>query len=96
MDAVQHRTLRGCPIPQIETLVGEQAVEERQQPLPVGRIPEEKRQRIDGSPRLILALLKGNLPLGAAEKAGLKFEGDADVLYRVQPQARRASLGKPA
>jgi hypothetical protein len=45
---------------------------------------------ITGPPRLILALLKGNLPLGAAQKAGLKVEGDVDVLYRVQP-----SVGKP-
>ena len=46
---------------------------------------------IAGPPRLILALLKGNLPLTSAQKEGLKFQGDVEVLYRMQPQARSRS-----
>ena len=50
---------------------------------------------IAGPPRLILALLKGSLPLAGAQKAGLKFQGDVEVLYRVQPQARSRTLSGP-
>jgi DNA-binding HxlR family transcriptional regulator len=43
---------------------------------------------ITGSPRLMLALMKGEIPLASARSTGLKFAGDAEVLYRVQPKAR--------
>jgi DNA-binding HxlR family transcriptional regulator len=41
-----------------------------------------------GPPRLMLALLRGNITLTEAQRAGVKLEGRADVLYRVQPQAQ--------
>jgi DNA-binding HxlR family transcriptional regulator len=41
---------------------------------------------IEGDPHLILALLSGNLELDAARGAGLRFEGDAAALTRMQPR----------
>ena len=43
-----------------------------------------------GPPRLILSLLKGEVTLTQARRSGLEYQGDANVLYRVQPRARRA------
>jgi len=40
-----------------------------------------------GSPRLIAALISGNLTLAAARHAGLHYQGDAKALKRLQPLA---------
>ena len=44
---------------------------------------------LTGAPHLIVRLLMGKLDLPGARAAGLKYEGDAAVLRRVQP--RRSS-----
>jgi DNA-binding HxlR family transcriptional regulator len=42
---------------------------------------------LTGSPRVIVALLRGEMDLSEARKAGLRFDGKPDVLKRVQPNA---------
>ncbi len=44
---------------------------------------------ITGSPRLVVALLYGELDLAKARAAGLQYKGDPKVLSRVQPLAVR-------
>lgn len=41
-----------------------------------------------GTPPLIVAVLTGKLDLAGARKAGLRYDGDPRVLYRLQPRAR--------
>ena len=42
-----------------------------------------------GTPRVLLGLLLGKLSLTAAKSAGLRCDGDAKALFRIQPMARR-------
>jgi DNA-binding HxlR family transcriptional regulator len=48
---------------------------------------EEPDAAISGTPPLILGLLVGRLDLAGAQARGLQYEGDPEVLERVQPEA---------
>ena len=52
--------------------------------------PQNPTAVISGPPRLIFALFKGEISLTQARRAGVEYEGDVNVLYRVQPRAQRA------
>ncbi len=40
---------------------------------------------ISGTPQLVMALLLGKMEIGSAKAAGLKYEGDQEVLRRIKP-----------
>ena len=42
---------------------------------------------VTGSPRLVLAVLKGDIDLAQARSKGLQYKGDPQTLRRVQPLA---------
>ena len=42
---------------------------------------------ITGSPRVVIDLLIGNIDLDEAKAQGLQYEGDPEVVGRVQPKA---------
>jgi DNA-binding HxlR family transcriptional regulator len=48
---------------------------------------EEPDAVLAGPPRLVIGVIAGKLPLADAVARGLQYEGDPDVLARVQPQA---------
>jgi len=41
---------------------------------------------LSGTPQLVVAVLTGKLGLADARAAGLKYEGDPEILRRVQPK----------
>jgi hypothetical protein len=43
---------------------------------------------LTGPPELIMPVLTGNLDLADARARGLEYEGDPEILRRVQPEAR--------
>jgi DNA-binding HxlR family transcriptional regulator len=45
---------------------------------------------IIGSPRLVVDLIEGEVDLATARARGLKFKGDREALFRIQPKAARA------
>jgi DNA-binding HxlR family transcriptional regulator len=46
---------------------------------------------ISGPPRVVIALLRGDMALDQAQGAGLRLDGDARVLYRMQPRAKNSA-----
>jgi len=54
----------------------------------IGSIPDPE-VTLTGAPQLVIGVLTGKIELAAARAAGLKFEGDREVLRRVVPERRR-------
>jgi DNA-binding HxlR family transcriptional regulator len=46
---------------------------------------------LSGTPRLVYAVLKGEMDLSRARAAGIEFKGNVKALCRVQPHAKRRS-----
>jgi DNA-binding HxlR family transcriptional regulator len=48
---------------------------------------------LSGTPQLVIGVLSGRLELGAAERRGLRYEGDPAVLARVRTERRAREQG---
>jgi len=49
-----------------------------------------------GPHRVVTSVLLGGLDLAETERAGLTYDGDADVLCRVRPRTPAVQLSTPA